>query len=78
MKTLDELTREATRLDEVDRFKLARVLLSMSDEPVEPQADVDKAWENEIERRAEELRSGKVKAIPLEEVKRRMEAKFRK
>jgi putative addiction module component (TIGR02574 family) len=77
MKTLDELTREAVQLDEIDRFRLARVLLSMSDDPVEPRAEVDKAWDEEIDRRVEEIKSGKVKGIPLEDVKRRMEAKFR-
>jgi putative addiction module component (TIGR02574 family) len=78
MKTLDEVTREAAQLDEVDRFKLARVLLSMSDDPVEPRAELDKAWDEEIDRRVEELKSGKMKLIPLEDVKRRIEAKFRK
>jgi len=32
--------------------------------------------EAEIERRLEELRRGQVKPVPLEEVKRRMEAEF--
>jgi putative addiction module component (TIGR02574 family) len=38
--------------------------------------EMEKAWDGEITRRLQELRSGKVKAIPIEEVKRRMEKRF--
>jgi putative addiction module component (TIGR02574 family) len=38
--------------------------------------DVEAAWEKEIKRRLHELRSGKVKGIPLEKVKKGIEMRF--
>ena len=42
------------------------------------QADIDKLWKIEIERRVEEVRSGKVKTIPGEQVFAEIEARFGK
>ena len=75
-KTLTEVTRDAAELSAPERLKLARMLLEMSEEEPEPPADVEDAWDKEIERRLHELRSGGVKAVPLEEVKRKIERRF--
>ena len=40
--------------------------------------DIDEAWSEEVERRIDEVESGKVKLIPLEEVRERMRNRFRK
>jgi putative addiction module component (TIGR02574 family) len=74
-KTLTEVTQDACQLSNVERLKLARILLDFSegDTPVE---EVEAAWDEEITRRLEELRSGRVKGIPLDEVRRKMEARF--
>jgi len=77
-RTLSEVTRDAAGLPLPDRYKLARILLD--DLPgmiAEPPDEVQAAWDNEIERRLQELRSGTAKAVPLEEAKRRIEARFR-
>ena len=75
-KTLIEVAEDATALPETERLKLARMLLDLSDAlPVSPE-DAEAAWDEEIARRLHELRTGKVKGVPLAEVKRRIEAGF--
>ena len=76
-KTLSEVTRDAAELDALDRLKLARILLDLSDSGTESFEELEVAWDDEIERRLEELRSGKVKGVPLEQVKQEIEARFR-
>ena len=75
-KTLTEVTQEAAELPGPERLKLARILLELSEPETEPLADAQNAWESEIERRLQELRSGQVKGVPLEEVKKRIEGRF--
>ena len=40
--------------------------------------EVEDAWKEEVERRIDEVESGKVKLIPLEEVRERFRARYRK
>lgn len=68
-----EVLEQALALSRSERVKLASSLLE-SLEPVDPGADV--AWDEEIRRRAEELRSGKVTTIPWSEVRAELEAKL--
>ena len=75
-KTLAEVSRDAAQLPERDRLKLVHILLELSEEELEPSAEVEAAWENEIERRLTELRSGAVKGVPLAEVKEKIEKRF--
>ena len=77
MKTLSELTRDAAELPAPDRLKLARILLDISESDSTPTADAQTAWDEEIERRLQELRSGAVRGVPLDEVKKKIEAGFR-
>lgn len=76
-KTLVEVTRDAAALPELERLKLARILLDLSESSTIPSDDAEKAWDEEITRRLRELRSGAVKGVPLADVKRRIEAGFR-
>ena len=76
-KTLSELTRDAAELPAPERLKLARILLDLSESETAPTADAQAAWDEEIERRLQELRSGAVRGVPLDEVKRKIEAGFR-
>ena len=75
-KTLTEVTRDAADLPAPERLKLARILLDLSEPATESSDDVQNAWDQEIERRLQELRSGKVKVMPLEEVKAKIEARL--
>ena len=54
-----------------------RILLDLSESDTAPPPDVQTAWDEEIERRLQELRTGAVRGVPLDEVKRKIEAGFR-
>jgi len=47
-----------------------RLIESLDEAP--PEAGVEEAWSEEIKRRVDDVRSGKVKMIPGEEVRRRL------
>jgi putative addiction module component (TIGR02574 family) len=64
--TIDELKREALQLDPSTRASLARDLLVSLDDLSE--AETERLWLEEAVRRDEEMASGKVKPIPMDEV----------
>ena len=69
-RDVTELFREASELPEADRAELAGRLLETLHG--EPDAEVEAAWAEEIERRVRPLDSGEVKTIPWEEVRARL------
>ncbi len=75
-KTLTEVTRDATDLPAIERLKLARILLDLSETNTAPVEDVQSAWDSEIQRRLQELRTGQSEGVPFDEVKKRIEARF--
>lgn len=75
-KTFSEVTRDAVALPELERLKLARILLDLSESSAIPSEDAEAAWDDETTRRLRELRTGEVRGVPLADVKRRIEAGF--
>jgi putative addiction module component (TIGR02574 family) len=75
-KTLIEVAQDAVALPELERLKLARILLDLSESSTIPSEEADTAWDEEISRRLRELRTGEVKGVPLADVKQRIEAGF--
>jgi putative addiction module component (TIGR02574 family) len=72
---ISELLEKALALSTQDRGLLARRLIeSLDDEPAEE--GVEAAWDTEIAKRVEDVRSGRVKLIPGEQVLREMEEEF--
>ncbi len=71
---LDELKAEALKLSPEARAKLAHALLLSLDDL--SQAEIEKLWLEEAERRLKEFREGKVRGIPAEEVFRRARARL--
>ncbi len=69
-----ELLRKALALPEEERATLAVSLMDSLDPAVDDLVEV--AWNEEIARRIRELDSGEVKAVPWEEVRRRISAKL--
>ncbi len=53
-----------------ERAKLALELITSLDGPADP--DAAEAWDKEIERRVNDFRSGKTKAVPWEQVRAEM------
>ena len=68
-KPARELESKALRLPRRERARLAQRLISSLDPNVD--ADVDKLWLQEAERRLSELKSGTVAGIPAEKVLRK-------
>ena len=71
--TVDELKSEALRLAPQARAELARELLHSLDDLSE--AEVDQLWLEEAARRASELDSGALRAVPADEVLARLKAR---
>ena len=62
--TLEKLAAEAMKLSPPDRADLADLLWVS----VEPEADIAAAWNEEIQRRIDDLEAGRTEAIPAEQV----------
>jgi putative addiction module component (TIGR02574 family) len=72
---LKNLTREALDLSERDRAKLAHVLIRSIDGEADSDAKIK--WDAEIKKRVSEIRSGKVKGVPVARVVARLRKKYR-
>jgi len=70
MKDPAELLKEALQLPADARAALAGSLLDSLDQDVDE--DAETAWQLEINRRIEDLDSGKVKTVPWSEARRRI------
>ena len=74
--TLEKVVEEARSLSLADRSALTRILIeSLDAELPEDAAEVEQAWQGEVEKRVEEIKSGRVKTIPAEEVFAKLRAK---
>ena len=74
--TFEEVQQIAYELPEDQRIMLANSLLEGVDPNAENPAEIEAAWDGEIKRRLDEIDSGTVKLIPLEEVLARMDARI--
>jgi putative addiction module component (TIGR02574 family) len=64
------IAKEAAQLERHERVEVIEVLLeTLEPESTEDPADVLTAWQDEVKRRSEELKSGGVTAIPWDQVK---------
>lgn len=71
---VSRLLDEALSLSREEREALATCLISDLSGKVD--ADVQAAWDLEIKRRVDDIRSGKAKMIPYDEVRRRLMARL--
>ena len=70
-----ELESQALRLSRRERARLAQRLISSLDQ--EADAEAERLWLEEAERRLADLKSGKVAAIPAERVIRKVRSALR-
>jgi putative addiction module component (TIGR02574 family) len=71
----NELFEKALGLSTEDRGAIAAYLIESLDEG-EPDLDAEEAWQHEVARRMEEVRSGKAEPVSLVEVKLRARRKL--
>ena len=72
---LSELLEKALALPTQDRgLLLDRLIASLDEEPAEE--GVEAAWDQEIKRRVDDIRSGRVKTIPGEQVLQELADEF--
>ena len=71
MTTVNDIRRAAMQLPAEEKARLAEELLSSLD--TSEQIEIDAEWTEEIERRIDEVDSGKVKTIPADQVFRELE-----
>jgi putative addiction module component (TIGR02574 family) len=71
---LEQVTKEAMKLNLEERAELAQQLLASLDDA--PASEIEKLWLEEAERRLREFREGKTKGIPTEEVFRKAVAEL--
>jgi putative addiction module component (TIGR02574 family) len=72
---LDELLKRAMALPLEDRAAMVNSLLESLDGTEDE--DAEAAWDDEIKRRVDDIRSGRVKTIPGEQVLARLNARRR-
>ena len=70
--TTDQIEQELMKLPAADRARLAERLIASLDED----AEVEAAWAVEVRRRDEEMRSGAVEAIPVEDALTTIRTRF--
>ncbi|MGD2047495.1 MAG: addiction module protein [Gemmatimonadota bacterium] len=70
--TTDQIEQELLKLPAADRARLAERLIASLDED----AEVEAAWIAEVRRRDEELRSGAVHGIPVEDALATIRTRF--
>jgi putative addiction module component (TIGR02574 family) len=75
--TLERVAEEALGLSLSDRSALTRILIqTLEPEPAEDAAEVQQAWQMEVEKRVDEILSGCVKTVPAEEIFAKLRAKY--
>jgi putative addiction module component (TIGR02574 family) len=65
------LLKEALKLTANERAEVAEQLIASLDEAAD--TDVEQAWQEEVQRRLQQVERGEVNTIPWEEVQRRLQ-----
>ena len=73
-KKADDLLRQALDLEEAERAEMAGALLQSLEPP--PDAEVDSAWREEVQRRLRDLDAGRGQMVPWEEVREQLFARL--
>ncbi len=70
MATADELLRDVLKLPSKDRARLAHELLLSLEEHGTQDSNAESEWPKELERRVQDVVTGKVKLVSVDEAKR--------
>jgi putative addiction module component (TIGR02574 family) len=74
--TYEEVQQIAHELPEDQRVQLANSLWESVGSETDDAAEIEAAWDGEIKRRLDEIDSGSVELVPLEDVLGRMDARI--
>lgn len=64
--SITDIKKNISQLSIQEKASLANWIITKIDEVIEKEDDVDAAWRHEIRSRVEEIKTGKVKMIPAE------------
>jgi putative addiction module component (TIGR02574 family) len=77
MPTLEDFKSQTSQLSPDDRAKLAYFLLdTLEPEEVASEEEIREAWRVEIAHRIEEIRSGRAKGIPFDDLMAELREKY--
>ena len=76
MKAISELAKEALELSPPQRLTPARILLDLSDEDEDFSPEAETAWEEEICRRMDQVKTGRARFCSFENVFERLDGRF--
>ena len=76
MMTSTEILDKALLLPDHERARIAEQLIITLDEAAEPRHEVELAWQEEVERRLNQIDNGEVQCIAWEEVRERLRGKY--
>ena len=71
--TLEQVTADALSLTSKERAALTRTLIESFDEGL---AEAEPVWRDKVNRRVEEIQSGRVKGVSAEEVLTKLRTKY--
>ena len=76
MKLLSEITKDCLELPSVQRLKLARILIDVSEPTIDPTLESDSAWEEEIAARIQAVKTGSARSRPIKDAFKDLDAKY--
>lgn len=76
MNTASEILDTALHLPDRERARIAERLISSLDPTVESGAEVELAWQEEVERRLAQIDRGEVQCVPWEEVRDQLRGEY--
>ena len=76
MKQLAEITKDCLDLPSAQRFKLARILIDVSEPAEEFSPESESAWDEEIAARAEAVKNASARSRPVGEAFNDLDAKY--
>ena len=75
--TLEQVAEDALNLPAEDRIALTRMLIKAMDAgPSEDSVEVEAAWQETVEKRLDEVLSGRIKSIPAAAVFEKLRSRY--
>ncbi len=76
MKLFSEITKDCLELPSVQRLKLARILIDVSEPAIDPTFGSDSAWEEEIAARIQAVKTGSAQSRLVSDAFKDLDEKY--